>query len=428
MARPEPVERLDGWKAIAGFFGRDERTVKRWESSRGLPVHRIPGGGRAAVWADTAELRRWLEGEGADDGDETVAAGSPVRPRRRWALVALGALCVAGVGVAAGTLLPHPRAAGEAAGSDGEAYTDDPPTQALYLRAVLAWDSRTPNGLAAAVRDLNEVIRRHPDRPQGYAKLADCYLLLREFGVMPEAEAYDRAEAAARKAIRLDPQAAGALRALAFIRFWWRADPKALGLFRRALDAQPQSTQTRQWYGNALSARGLHRQALAQFREARLLEPTDLSLSAAEAGARAAAGDVAGATHDIRQLESVYPNSIPVHRTAVLIALHAGDAATYLRESETEAGLRGDPQRIAALKVVRAAFERGGSRAMFAALAQAEAEARKAGRGNAVMTAYYWALSGDLDQAKRWLTLARSAREPDLIYLPSLPQLAALES
>ncbi len=402
MARSEPVERLDGWKAIAGFFGRDERTVKRWESTRGLPVRRIPGGGRAAVWADTAELRRWLEGEGGGEGGNEgagdIAAEPPPLRARRWVLVTLGGICLAGAGVAAGTLLPA-RRGGAAGVSDVEAYTDDPPTQALYLRAVLAWDSRTPNGLAAAVRDLNEVIRRHPDRPQGYAKLADCYLLLREFGVMPEAEAYDRAEAAARRAIRLDPQAAGALRALAFIRFWWRADPKALDLFKRALDAQPQSTQTRQWYGNALSARGLHKQALAQFREARLLEPTDLSLSAAEAGARAAAGDVAGATHDIRQLENVYPGSIPVHRTAVTIALHAGDAETYLRESETEARLRSDPQRIAALKAVRAAFEQGGPRQMFAALAQAEADARKAGRGNAVMTAYYWALSGDLAQA-----------------------------
>src|SRR4051812_26493816 len=67
MARPDVAERLNGWKAIAAFFARDERTVKRWEATRGLPVRRMPGGGRAAVWADTAELRRWMVGEGADE-------------------------------------------------------------------------------------------------------------------------------------------------------------------------------------------------------------------------------------------------------------------------------------------------------------------------------------------------------------------------
>jgi hypothetical protein len=31
--------RLDSWKEIASFFDRDERTVKRWEKEKGLPVH-----------------------------------------------------------------------------------------------------------------------------------------------------------------------------------------------------------------------------------------------------------------------------------------------------------------------------------------------------------------------------------------------------
>ena len=39
--------RLRSWKEIASYFGADERTVKRWEVSRGLPVHRVPGGARA---------------------------------------------------------------------------------------------------------------------------------------------------------------------------------------------------------------------------------------------------------------------------------------------------------------------------------------------------------------------------------------------
>src|ERR1700733_6889442 len=55
--------RLDTWKEIGAFFGRDERTVKRWESTRGLPVHRVPGGGRANVYANTDELVEWLKGK-----------------------------------------------------------------------------------------------------------------------------------------------------------------------------------------------------------------------------------------------------------------------------------------------------------------------------------------------------------------------------
>src|ERR1700749_4377146 len=54
-------KRLDTWKEIGAFFGRDERTVKRWETTRGLPVHRVPGVGRANVYAYTAELEDWLK-------------------------------------------------------------------------------------------------------------------------------------------------------------------------------------------------------------------------------------------------------------------------------------------------------------------------------------------------------------------------------
>ena len=67
-ASPDPLEkkRLDSWKEIAAFFARAERTVKRWETERGLPVHRVPGGGRGAVFAYSDELAAWLKGPGRE--------------------------------------------------------------------------------------------------------------------------------------------------------------------------------------------------------------------------------------------------------------------------------------------------------------------------------------------------------------------------
>ena len=54
-----PNQRLDSWKEISAFFKCDERTVRRWEKDRGLPVHRAPGGG-GKVFAYTDELSDWL--------------------------------------------------------------------------------------------------------------------------------------------------------------------------------------------------------------------------------------------------------------------------------------------------------------------------------------------------------------------------------
>ena len=40
---PKANQRLNSWKEIGVFFGRDVRTVKRWEKERAMPVHRLPG-------------------------------------------------------------------------------------------------------------------------------------------------------------------------------------------------------------------------------------------------------------------------------------------------------------------------------------------------------------------------------------------------
>jgi TolB-like protein len=54
-----PHDALDSWKAIARYLDRDVRTAMRWERSRSLPVHRLPGGPKAAVYALKSELDRW---------------------------------------------------------------------------------------------------------------------------------------------------------------------------------------------------------------------------------------------------------------------------------------------------------------------------------------------------------------------------------
>jgi len=96
--------RLRGWQEIAASLGVDERTVKRWEQSRGLPVHRVPGESRAPVYAFEAELAAWLRsgGEampGHQQDHAQPSAGPTSQPPRRpwlWAMV-LVAIVMAGV-------------------------------------------------------------------------------------------------------------------------------------------------------------------------------------------------------------------------------------------------------------------------------------------------------------------------------------------
>jgi TolB-like protein/phage terminase Nu1 subunit (DNA packaging protein) len=76
---PQPdADRLDGWKAISRFLGRNVRTVQLWERERGMPVKRIPGGPGQTVYAEAAALRAWLAGD-EPAAPRIAATGSAAR-------------------------------------------------------------------------------------------------------------------------------------------------------------------------------------------------------------------------------------------------------------------------------------------------------------------------------------------------------------
>jgi hypothetical protein len=74
---PTAVKRIDGWKEIARYLGRDVTTAIRWERQKGLPVHRVQGGKRQPVFAYPHEIEHWLQrgnaGWDATDGLGQVA-------------------------------------------------------------------------------------------------------------------------------------------------------------------------------------------------------------------------------------------------------------------------------------------------------------------------------------------------------------------
>jgi len=56
---------------------RDERTVKRWEKERGLPVYRVPGSARGGVFAYAEELAEWLKAPNVVWEATAAAADNP---------------------------------------------------------------------------------------------------------------------------------------------------------------------------------------------------------------------------------------------------------------------------------------------------------------------------------------------------------------
>ncbi|HVQ19990.1 MAG TPA: hypothetical protein VMS23_02975, partial [Terrimicrobiaceae bacterium] len=56
--------RLESWKEIATYLGRDVTSVRRWEKREGMPVHRHVHDKRGSVYAYSSELDAWLQSRG----------------------------------------------------------------------------------------------------------------------------------------------------------------------------------------------------------------------------------------------------------------------------------------------------------------------------------------------------------------------------
>jgi tetratricopeptide (TPR) repeat protein len=92
--------RLESWKEIAAYLGRDVTTVRRWEKREGLPVYRLQHGKLGSIYAYSSELDAWRDRQtlvGATDAPDAEAApqSKGARSARLWLVV--GGVAVVGL-------------------------------------------------------------------------------------------------------------------------------------------------------------------------------------------------------------------------------------------------------------------------------------------------------------------------------------------
>ena len=178
--------RLHSWKEIASYFGADVRTVMRWEASRGLPVHRVPGEARGPVYAYESELAAWLSPQ--DEVQPPVdALPLPIAPPRRampWRLVAVvGTVILVGLAIISAQGWRHAAIAQQSASdrvddvrqlahSQVAALNDRLEKQpgTVALRAALAQEAAQMLAKVAALPDATPELRR--EAAESYRRLA----------------------------------------------------------------------------------------------------------------------------------------------------------------------------------------------------------------------------------------------------------------
>lgn len=158
----------------------------------------------------------------------------------------------------------------------------DPEAYRSYLLGRHFWNRRTAEALRTAVGHLERAVEIDPEFAPAHAALAQAQVLLGDelYAVTGTREASLLAHASAARALALDPDLAEAhaARALALAQFdWdWRGAEEA---FRLALDANPGSATTHQWYGWFLVARSRADEAIEAMERARNLDPLSLTVT-----------------------------------------------------------------------------------------------------------------------------------------------------
>ena len=418
--------RLNAWKEIAAFFGRDERTVKRWETTRGLPVHRVPNGMRSPVFAYESELHAWLtshESEAASPPEDVSAAPSGSGFPINGSIVVLAAgLAVAALvlGIFGSRLSAMLRP--EPAQTAAKSHHPNAEALAFYRAGLFEWQARTPAGLRHAVDDFTQAIVHDPQYAQAYAGLAQCYELLREYTTVKPEYAFPRAKAAADRAIALDPSLAEAHLALAFADFYWFHDSAtARREFERAIVLAPNSAVAHHWYATYLLEMAEFPKAIDEIDKAAALDSESIAIQADKGLILFYAGQVRESVALLERLEQTQPQFASTHRYLASIDLAQNDDAGFLRELS----LAGDATEDADGKAVQAAGARAlassGHAGMLQAMVKIEEPLARDGKGTAYALATMYAELGDERSALAWLSQSLSRGESEITGLAIEP-------
>jgi serine/threonine-protein kinase len=153
-------------------------------------------------------------------------------------------------------------------------YTANTEAYQLYLKGRFNVFKLTPPEVKAGILYFQQAIQLDPNYALAYVGLADAYRSLGLGAEMSPTEFLPKSKAAAQRALEIDDSLAEAHTALGMTMFWYDWNWSAVeNQFKRALELNPNSAETHQFYAHLLSNTGRHAEALAEIKRARELDP-----------------------------------------------------------------------------------------------------------------------------------------------------------
>ena len=219
--------------------------------------------------------------------------------------------------------------------------TVDPRAHDFYLRGLPLIAARGP-ALREAVADFQQAVAIDPDYAQAWAALAEAQLLLPHYFLEPQGTAAPAGEAAAKRALEIDPEVASAYVALGMhyrVQWKWQAADAA---FRHALKIAPGDAEAADQYGQYLLAAGRLQDALAEIERARKLDPLSGIIGVTRANVLTALHRFDDAAAQARRVTELRPDYALGHFVAADVALYRHDYAEAKAQLSTGARIAGE--------------------------------------------------------------------------------------
>ena len=290
-----------------------------------------------------------------------------------------------------------------------------PEAYSLYLRGRFFMNKLTAEGIQQGVQYFKKVLEIDPNSAKSYAGISTCYANAGHFGLLPLAESFPKAKAAAQKALELDENLAEAHASMALVMLFydWDWDGAERG-FTRAIELNPNFAEAHTLYSWYLIARKRFPEAVREAQEAVQLDPLSIVANTNLGWVLAFAGRYDEGIEQTKKAIEMEPNFLPSVNLLGYIYLLQGAYGEGVRLIERS---HWDKAHLGQAYAVAGQYDAG--RAVLKEIA----DPSFSGFRSPLEISLLCFLLGELDQGFEWLERAYEAHDNRIVYLRNFAEL-----
>ncbi|QQS32744.1 MAG: protein kinase [Acidobacteriota bacterium] len=320
------------------------------------------------------------------------------------------------------SLLPH--LTGAERKTFSKRGTDDPRAFEAYLKGRFYWNQFTAQSFEKVIESYNRAIEIDPNYALAHVGIADFYIWAAIYGIVPSAEAEVLAEAAARRALEIDPELGEAYATMALLvknRFEFAASEK---LFKRSLELRPHYSQGWEWYGSVLIGVGRTREGIEMSDRAEELDPLSLRAKTLGTWLHYQAHDFHRALEKAEEIIRIDPNYPQGHIQRAFVLCEFGRAEEAIANIDRAAELMPDSPLVWFNQAV--VYAEAGHRDESRGVLDKMHEAAKVGHIKPYFLGIAHAALGEYDEAFANFEKAFEEHDPWMIWWQTEPKLRRL--